>query len=171
MSDTYGQRMCGTRWTWAELQISEKRREVRLERWNAASPAKRDELEKADAFAGWEHAPGEWVWPNKRATGCTCGGCYYRFSAKWWAFCDDERSAQAADKRRELEAERARLNDRTGLVRAGDLRVGWRINGRTIENLTTSTAFGVVLVHWGFGHAETTDWLSGVEPGESNALA
>jgi hypothetical protein len=107
--DTNDQRLRGSRWTWEAAQLSEQNREKRLARWNSASPAERAELEKVDPYAGWEHAPGEWVWHDKRAKRCTCGGCYYRFSAAWWAFCGDERSALAAPMRRELEEQRARL--------------------------------------------------------------
>jgi len=45
----------------------------------------------------------------------------------------------------------------SGTCGAGALRVGMRIGGRPVKGIQQRTVFGVVLVDWQFGCAETTD--------------
>lgn len=53
-------------WTTAEMQASEKAREERRRH------------DPHGDLAG-DFAPPEWVPPNVRARGCTCGMCWYRY--------------------------------------------------------------------------------------------
>lgn len=43
---------------------------------------------------------------------------------------------------------------------SNDLKVGDRINGKPIQKLSERTAFGIVMVDWGFGHAECGEYVS-----------
>lgn len=59
--------------------------------------------------------------------------------------------------------DQAHTSDRIRVVMASQLRIGDRVAGREITQLRESTACGVVVVNWGFGQAETTDYIPDVE--------